>query len=72
MVLSGNLYYTHEQYTDAQKQFSAYLSKYPQGQLRNQAEESLGYVHEQQGDYQQALVTLKEAESNAPDSRKTV
>ncbi len=72
LVLSGNLQYTHEQYADAQKQFSAYLAKYPNGQLRNQAEESLGYVYEQQGDYQQALVTFKKAEANAPDSRKSV
>ncbi len=71
LALSGDLYYTHEQYADAQKQFSAYLSKYPKGQLRNQAEESLGYVYEQQGDYQQALVTFKQAEANAPASRKS-
>jgi len=72
MILSGNLEYTHEQYADAQKQFSAYLAKYPNGQLRNQAEESLGYVYEQQGDYQQALITLQKVEANAPDSRKSV
>lgn len=72
MFLSGSLYYTHEQYADAQKQFSAYLSKYPKGRLRNQAQENLGYVYEQQGDYQQALVTFKEAEADAPVTRKSV
>lgn len=71
LFLSGSLYYTYEQYADAQKQFSAYLSKYPKGQLRNQAQENLGYVYEQQGDYQQALITFQEAESDAPATRKS-
>jgi tetratricopeptide (TPR) repeat protein len=71
MFLSGSLYYTHEQYADAQKQFSAYLSKYPKGQLRSQTQENLGYVYEQQGDYQQALVTFQEAETDAPATRKS-
>lgn len=70
LIQSGNLYYAHEQYAEAQQQFDAYLSTYPEGQLRYQAIQSLGYIYEQQGDYQQALVTFQDAEANAPDSQK--
>lgn len=71
LFMLGNIEYDLRNYEQAQKYFSSYVSKYPEGKLRDQAEESMGYILEQQAKYQQALDTLKGLESKLPPSRKT-
>jgi TolA-binding protein len=71
LYLSGSLNYTLGNYEDAQNQFTTYITKYENGTLRYQAEESLGYIFEQQGEYQKALDTFKRIEANVPASRKS-
>jgi len=71
LYLSGSLNYTLGNYEDAQNQFTAYVTKYEKGKLRYQSEESLGYIFEQQGEYQKALETFKRIEADAPTSRKS-
>jgi TolA-binding protein len=71
LYLSASINYTMGNYAEAQRQFSTYLSKYQKGTLRYQAEESLGYIFEQQGEYQKALDTFQQLEPNVSASRKS-
>lgn len=68
--LLGSIAYQRGNYDEAKTFFSGYLKTFSEGPLAVQAEESIGYVLEQQQDYQQALDTFKRLESKVPDTRK--
>ncbi|GAK54816.1 TPR repeat protein [Candidatus Vecturithrix granuli] len=68
--LLGSIAYQRGNYDEAKMLFSAYLKAYAQGTLAVQAEESIGYIFEQQKDFQQALNTFKRLETRVSDTRK--
>ena len=70
LFVLGSIQYELKNYDQAKQYFSQYLTKYPKGQLALNAEESLGYVFEQQQAYQQALDAFKRLENTVPATRK--
>lgn len=68
--LCGSLEYTLGDYEKARQDFSAYVNAYPNGKLRLQAEESLGYLFEQQKEYQKAIEQFKSLEAKVSPSKK--
>ena len=70
VYLSGSLEYTLGNYEKAQQDFNTYITRYPNGNFRLQAEESLGYIFEQQGAYQKAIDQFKSIETKVSPSRR--
>lgn len=66
----GGIAYDMGKYADAQKYFNGYLAKQSKGTLAVQAEISLGYILEQQKEFQKAIDQLKQVESKADSSQK--
>lgn len=68
--LLGSIAYQRGNYDEAKTLFSAYLKTSSQGTLAIQAEESIGYIFEQQQDYQQAIDAFKRLEAKVSDTKK--
>lgn len=68
--LLGSIAYQCGNYDEAKTFFSAYLKTSSQGPLAIQAEESIGYIFEQQQDYQKAIDAFKRLETRVSDTKK--
>ncbi len=71
LYLLGSIAYENGSYDQAQEYFSRYVSKHPKGTLVNSAQESLGYILEQQQSYQKAIDVFTELEKSVEGSQKT-
>jgi tetratricopeptide (TPR) repeat protein len=58
-------------YEKANEYFETYIKKYPKGDLRFQAEKDIGYIFEQQGEYQKAIEQFKSIETKVPSTMKS-
>jgi tetratricopeptide (TPR) repeat protein len=70
IYLYGSLEYTLGDYDKALEYYNTYLKKYSNGKLRLQAEEGIGYIFEQKGEYQKAIDQFKSLDAKIPATRK--
>jgi tetratricopeptide (TPR) repeat protein len=71
LYILGSIEYELGNYDKAQEYFSTYIDKHSKGLLLSEAEESLGYIFEQQKAYQKAIDTFKSVETKVPTAKKS-